>query len=334
MVFLEVSMSKKTYVLAAVALSAVLFSAAPRAVMLCKDGFLPQNDLKIPIGSLEDKGITQLQFNAVMDRAEAIYAPIIKARGGRLVLKRLWDDPTVNASAQRSGKDYVLNMYGGLARHATITQDGMALVVCHELGHHIGGAPKYGGFNNWASNEGQADYFANMKCLHRIFGAPGAESFTQPTGDETLAREACDKAYPTEGERGLCVRSSMAGMSVTELFRALRKEDPIPHFNTPDPKVVKQMFDSHPGTQCRLDTYFAGALCTQPFLNDVSETDPAVATCTRSNGFSVGLRPRCWYLNPATEPAGLEALTAMPVKPMNASPTLAVLKSESVFSGL
>lgn len=325
-------MSKKVLVLLSVVLTAALAPSAPRVAPLC-DGFLPQNDLKIPIGSAEAKGITQAQFNAVMDRAEAIYGPIIKARGGRLVLKRLWDDSTVNASAQRSGSDYVLNMYGGLARHATITQDGMALVVCHELGHHIGGAPKYGGYN-WASNEGQADYFANMKCLHRIFAAPGAESFTQPAGDETLAREACGKAYPTEAERRLCVRSSMAGMSVTELFRALRREDPIPHFNTPDPKAVTRMYDSHPGTQCRLDTYFAGSLCTQPFLNDVSETDPAVAACTRSNGFSVGLRPRCWYLPPATEPAGLEALAAPPVEPMNASPTLAALKGGDVFSGL
>ncbi|OGS40301.1 MAG: hypothetical protein A2506_07030, partial [Elusimicrobia bacterium RIFOXYD12_FULL_66_9] len=256
MAFLEVFMTKKAYGLMGVALIAVLSASSPlpRNVMLCKDGFLPQNDLKIPVGSMEAKGITQTQFNAVMDRIEAIYGPIIKARGGRLVLRRLWDNPTVNASAQRDGDDYILNMYGGLARHASITQDGMALVACHEMGHHIGGAPKYSSYG-WASNEGQADYFANMKCLHRVFGAPGAEAFTQPTGDETVARQSCDQAFKTGAERDLCVRSSMAGMSVTELFRALRSEETLAHFDTPDPAVVTRTYDAHPGTQCRLDTY-------------------------------------------------------------------------------
>ena len=173
-------MSKKSFVLFTVVLTALLCSSAPRSMML-EDGFLPPNDLKIPIGSAEDKGITRKQYDAVMDRVQEIYAPLIAARGARLVIKRLWDDPTVNASAERRGNDYIVNMYGGLARHAAITQDGLALVVCHEIGHHIGGAPKYSG--QWAANEGQADYFANLKCLHRVFAASAA--FTKPAGDES-----------------------------------------------------------------------------------------------------------------------------------------------------
>lgn len=77
---------------------------------------------------------------------------------------RLW-----NASAQRMGSTWVVNMYGGLARHNEITIDGFALVLCHEIGHHLGGAPKYGGFNTWGTNEGGSDYFATLKCLRRIF---------------------------------------------------------------------------------------------------------------------------------------------------------------------
>ena len=33
-------------------------------------------------------------------------------------------------------------MFGGLAGHETITTDAFALVACHELGHHIGGAQR------------------------------------------------------------------------------------------------------------------------------------------------------------------------------------------------
>src|SRR5258708_747059 len=92
-----------------------------------QESFLPPNDMRIATASADDKGITKEQFEQVMDRGQEIYGPIIAARGGKLVINRLWEDETVNASAQRMGSDYVLNMYGGLARHETITQDGMAL---------------------------------------------------------------------------------------------------------------------------------------------------------------------------------------------------------------
>jgi len=282
-------------------------SVVPRTAELC-DGFLPQNNMKIPIGSYEAKGISQQQFNEVMDRMEAIYGPEIKARGGTLVLKRLWDNGTVNASAQRSGNNYILNMYGGLARHESITQDGMALVVCHEMGHHIGGAPKYGGGNDWASNEGQSDYFANMKCLRRMFSGEGA-SFTRPKGDDAGPRAACAASFKSESDRAVCVRGSMAGMSVTTLFRVLRGETVLPRFDTPDPAVVSRMYDAHPGTQCRLDTYFAGSVCARAVSDEVDGTNPATGTCTPAGGQTSGFRPLCWYkpgvdgIPPATEPA-------------------------------
>jgi Zn-dependent protease with chaperone function len=54
-------------------------------------------------------------------------------------------------------------MFGGLARDPLVTKDGFSAVICHEIGHHIAGAPRKG--FSWASNEGQADYFATTKCL-------------------------------------------------------------------------------------------------------------------------------------------------------------------------
>jgi len=125
------------------AVSAMLLGAAlmPVSASDCT-GFLPPNDLKIPVGSADDKGIVEAQFNEVMNIVEKIYKPQVAALGKVLELRRLWTDATVNASAQQSGNRYILNMYGGLARHETITMDGMALVACHELGHHLAGAPK------------------------------------------------------------------------------------------------------------------------------------------------------------------------------------------------
>ena len=131
----------------------------------------------------------------------------------------------------------------------------------------------------------------------------------------------------------MCARAAMAGMSVTNLFRALRQEDPQPRFDTPDPAVVSSMYDSHPGTQCRLDTYFQGSLCARPVSEEVSETDPAAGTCTASRGDAAGLRPLCWYLPPASETKA-PAMASMPDRPIRESATLAVLKGQDAWQGL
>ena len=149
----------------------LVFSAATLACTEDgKGGIVEDNDLNIPADSLYVGGITEAQFNAVIDKIEVIYSPIAKSLGKEYLVARKWDDGTVNANASQSGSKWNINMYGGLARHATITEDGFALVLCHETGHLLGGAPKVAGFmNKWASNEGQADYFANLKCLRKTF---------------------------------------------------------------------------------------------------------------------------------------------------------------------
>lgn len=291
------------------AVSALLLAAAvrPASASDC-DGFLPPNDLKIPVDSVLAKGIIEAQFNEVLSAVEKIYKPMVAAQGKVLEIRRLWTDATVNASAQQIGNRYVLNMYGGLARHETITMDGMALVACHELGHHLGGAPKV---SSWASNEGQSDYYANMKCLKLVFADEASVFFTRMSAGDEVAEKGCEAMYSEPKDRAVCVRAAMAGKSVAYLFKALRNETVTPQYDTPSPVVVTSMMGVHPPTQCRMDTYLAGSLCTQPVSAPLSPTNPAVGTCTRSAGFQAGFRPLCWYkpanadelLPPANTPA-------------------------------
>lgn len=135
-------------------------------------GIVPENDLNISVHAKRTGGISEETFNSVIDEAEELYTSIISGMGGTLEIERNWEDGTVNAYAQRLGSTWKVSMFGGLARHETITRDGFALVVCHEIGHHIGGAPKKVSYwsNPWASNEGQADYFATLKCLSYVDG--------------------------------------------------------------------------------------------------------------------------------------------------------------------
>lgn len=278
------------------ALSALLAAAVPAAASDCP-GFLPPNDLKIPVNSLDARGIQEAQFNEVINTIEKIYKPVVAAQGRVLQINRLWTDATVNANASQSGNKDVLNMYGGLARHEAVTMDGFALVVCHELGHHLGGAPARG----WASIEGQADYYANLKCLRQVFADSSSNAFTSMKGSDEVAQQECAAAFPAPADRAICVRAAMAGKSVARLFMALHNDPVAPGFDTPDPKVVTTMFTDHPATQCRMDTYLQGSLCRQPVAAPLSATNAAAGTCTRSGGFTGGFRPLCWYkpANPA-----------------------------------
>lgn len=284
-------------------LAAILWALIParaHARQECR-GFLPPNSLSIPVGSKDDRGLSREQFDAVLDALEAVYAPEAAARGGRLVVERLWDDPTVNAKAKREGERYIVQMYGGLARHWTVTQDGFALVACHELGHHLGGWPRKRPRHVF-SNEGQADYFANLKCLRRLFGPGAAGTFTRME-EEPVSETACAASFADAGERALCRRGAMAGLSIARLFRELGREPQEPRLETPDLNRVEATINTHPATQCRLDTYFQGSLCPQPASVAVDYDDPAPGTCTFSQGFAVGLRPRCWYKPPSGEPS-------------------------------
>jgi len=112
---------------------------------------------------------------------------------------------------------------------------------------------------------------------------------------------------------------------------------PDPAFDTPDPNVVAETDDSHPATQCRLDTYLQGALCTKPVSEAFSDEDPAPGACTRSQGYAVGMRPLCWYKPPAGETPDLlsRADKAPQVrKALSQSPALSALQSGSLWQGL
>lgn len=284
---------KQGLLVAAIALSAPAWSCTEDG----KEGFLPDNNLKISVDAKRFGGLSEQEFNDVITKVESIYAPIVAQQGGTLKISRGWTDATVNAYAQRVGSEWKVAMFGGLARHETITADGFALVVCHEIGHHIGGAPKKVGYysNSWASNEGQSDYFANLKCLRRTFLNDDNSAIISKMEIPVALSEACSKAFEAEQDRAICIRGGMAGDSVARLFAALRNQSTPAKFDTPDRSIVSVTNDNHPATQCRMDTYFQGSLCDANLNEDVEQDSEVTGTCHGSLGHDSGLRPRCWF---------------------------------------
>ena len=53
-------------------------------------GYLPPNNMFIPVGAKNAGGITQIQFNEVIDKVYEVYSPIIRQKGASLKINRLW----------------------------------------------------------------------------------------------------------------------------------------------------------------------------------------------------------------------------------------------------
>lgn len=283
-------------------------------------GFLPENDLDLE-DSFAETNVTEDEFNAILDRAEGIYRHVIDQYGAELVVERRWKSSTVNAYANQNGKKWKIVVFGGLARRPEVTKDGFAMVVCHELGHHLGGYPFYPRVNEWAASEGQSDYFAAQVCARKLWKEDYIENAKYRDEASDYIIERCDDSWPFQSDRDLCYRIAVGAISLGELLAYLR--DTTVDIETPDTTVVDQtIFDGYPDAQCRLDTMFSGALCRVTSEQNVipgreavagqngiiAETWAAANSCMPASAWigiedvnEDGRRPTCWFQNQLDE---------------------------------
>lgn len=194
-----------------------------------------------------------------------------------------------------------------------VTQDVISLVACHELGHHIGGYPKktvkrY----NWASVEGQADYYSTAVCMRQLLQNEDNISFvSQIANVDQTAQLECSAAFPNDlNSRAICIRSTMAALAWASDQAAksgLCNPDTAEKacsLTKADKSIVAKTLESHPETQCRLDILFAGALCPLKVPTPIDQTAIEAGFCSKhlqNINASRAARPMCWYNEPASE---------------------------------
>lgn len=253
----------------------------------------PKNDLKFYKENKSIDGISEIELASLISRVDRAMSPLVKdITGKRLIINNKWNDPTVDANATRDENlNPVVNIFGGLARHPLMTRDGLLLLICHEVGHHLGGAPKSFRGNTtvrgWSSAEGESDYFAATKCLPRIF-QDGLETKNLDFEIDTINMK---NAF-TKCKDDLCARIILAGKAVSDVFASIKKGNTTPSILNNDPTIVDKTYYLHPNPQCRLDTYIAGARCEISLDLMFDNTDPKIGACAIN---STGARPQCWY---------------------------------------
>lgn len=275
--------------------------------------FIPPERIKnIPDLSERNANMTQQEFNDVIAKAKAFYEPIIQSHGAKLVVNAKWTDDTLNASASQFFGTWNVNMYGGLARHPEMTLDGFAMVLCHELGHHLAGftfRKGFGGFGGtWAANEGQSDYFAAHTCARELWKNETEVNASFRGQVPALAEQSCNDAWSTIEEQDLCYRINAGGESLARVLSSLSDDPEFPTFETPDNNKVNKIDDAHPQAQCRLDTTYAASICKAQFdpalipgknksdqFGPDAEREASLYTCMEISNYTDGIRPRCWF---------------------------------------
>ncbi len=159
------------------------------------------------------------------------------------------------------------------------------------MGHHLGGSPRKLRGNtsliDWASAEGQADYFATAKCMRKIISK-------DDTNLESIPASFLDKSNTICNKDLVCNRILYASYIAAKVFASLNNSQFNLDILNRDPSIVYTTNLKHARPQCRLDTFIAGAIC--PITPDIGfdDNDFKIGSCLK-NFHSEGSRPECWF---------------------------------------
>lgn len=133
-------------------------------------------------------------------------------------------NPGINAEIIKSGSGPVIKVLGGMLKHPEMNKHALTLLLCHELGHYLGGPPLKSR-NGWSSTEGQADYYSGETCARYI---------------------------------GLSEENLLDGaLNLTRIYSEVTLES-APILGSCDENRVSRTHYGYPKVQCRLDTIIAG----------------------------------------------------------------------------
>lgn len=244
---------------------------------------------------VSENGLSEADFKGLIDRVRKVYDPVFESKGYAVEYLLYWDVNEGNAmtSESKDEKKAWFLFSGGLLRARYMTKDGFLFAACHEIGHHLGGFPKEKDLP-WCSTEGQADYFANLKCMKEILrGDPENAKAVDLKLPGNIVRR-CRKTYSDEESFQICLRSTKAAEDAYKFLQAKESgkdadESLFNRFMMP----VSETIMRYPDLTCRAETAYRGAICDRQ--GELSDTDETAGVCHKKNGDRIGMRPSCWF---------------------------------------
>ncbi len=182
-----------------------------------------------------DSAIQIFDFYNTPVRVMSLFSSELSKLSFPLVLDAKWESPYFGAGVSLYQDQFHLMVLGGMTRIEKMTLDAYAAIVCHEIGHLIGGAP-YQTISGaeWSSAEGQSDFFAANVCLPRYFRSLNVDSKEISARVEKAGFEMMDalKDFDSNEPNAKLVR-----------FMELKKE------------VGATLINQYPTIQCRYETF-------------------------------------------------------------------------------
>lgn len=254
----------------------------------------PENTLRF---SRHQKGLhtNRFEFEKQLKVFEEIMAPKIHHYYNKdLKILGVWDDDRVNATASRDSRENpVITVAGGLARHPRMDRDALYLILCHELGHQFGGAPKQLRGNtqlrSWSSAEGQADYYATSKCMPYLLERLKLR-------EDSYQAKVVPNDVLAVCQSDLCRQIAQASHQVAMVFYDVKPLGRAPELKQFDKTVAYETQYKHPNPQCRLDTFLSGSHCEIEEGISFDDRDAAMSACSlQYKARQDGARPSCWF---------------------------------------
>jgi len=197
-----------------------------------------------------------------------------------------WKQDHIGAGSNFYDGQFSIMLYGGYVRATGSTFELIALTLCHELGHYLGGTPRQRLYDknkeDWSSSEGQSDWFAAHSCLPKVyqyFNKNSPQKLKVVLNDKD--KDICALVDNTnENSLNQCRWIMSAGLNFADFVRHYTDrsiEKPSLSAVSPEKPLIT-LHSQYPSVQCRLDTFRVGALCS-----------------VANNKAHFCIRPRCWF---------------------------------------
>ena len=141
----------------------------------------------------------------------------------------------------------IIELLGGMTRYHLMNKDAVSLVLLHEVGHHRMYPKK---FRSWAANEIRSDFYAG-RMIRKLLKPDESWLIIDMEEWEHIKKLCIDKRDSCERELNASYSLAISLAAASGQKRpSFSKEAPIQYWEK----------NSHPTSQCRLDTYKRGVL--------------------------------------------------------------------------